>query len=254
MGITKFIILTTQRSGSTWLVDMLNNHPNIVAFSELFLENAAKDKPTWAGEKDILLRQAYLRKSKGILKRFRPFSCFRYLGYVYSYKGSVNAIGFKLMYSQLWHCPEILVYLLLNKVCIIHLIRINILDVILSKEASLIRGSFHSFDNVGQVQVNLNTSNLLDRLRWGNRKIKLAKRLFSCSGLPYIEVEYQELLSKSRKFDDMLNFLGIEKGKQKLETPLKKVNRESHMEMIANYEEVRRILKDTKYYDLLDHR
>lgn len=252
MRITKFVILTDQRSGSTWLVDILNSHPEIIAFSELFLENTTKDKPTWAGEKDILLWQAYIKKGKTIFDRFRPFSCFRYLSYVYSYKENVNAIGFKLMYHQLWHSPEVLVYLLLKKIFVVHLIRRNILDVILSKEALLIRGSFHSFDKVGQVQVKLNTSNLLKRLEWLDTKIKLAKKLFSCSGVPYVEVDYEKLKSNPSSFNDILNFLGIEPAKQKLETSLRKLSKGSHMEIITNYEEVRNTLKDTKYDDLLD--
>lgn len=252
MGITKFIIIAHPRSGSTWLVDMLHSHPEIISCSELFYSFSIKDKPTWSGEKDILLKQAYLRNSKGIFKRLRPFSCFRYLDYVYSYKESVNAIGFKVIYPQLWHSPETLVYLLRNKVYVVHLIRSNILDIILSWDVSKVRRVAHSFRNVGQVQVTLNTSNLLDRLKWVDTKIKLAKRLFSYSRLPYIEVEYEKLLSKYSKFDDLLNFLGIEGGKQKLETPLKKLRRGSHKEIIANYEEVRRTLKSTKYYNFLN--
>lgn len=251
MTITKFIIIAHPRSGSTWLVDMLNSHPEIISCSELFFAYAVKDKPTWSGEKDILLKQAYLRKSKGIFKRLRPFSCFRYLDYVYSYKDSVNAIGFKLIYGQLLRSPETLVYLLNNKVHVVHLIRRNILDLILSWDASRLRKVMHSFDNVGQVQVDLNTSHLLDRLRWVDRKIRFAKKLFSHSGLPYIEVEYEALLSKYSTFDDLLEFLGIEGGKQKLETPLKKLSRGSHKEIIANFEEVRSVLKGTKYYDFL---
>lgn len=256
MAITKYIILATQRSGSTWLVDMLNSHKEIISYSELFLKNAAKDKPTWAGKKDILLRQAYLRKTnKGIFQRFRPFSCFRYLDYVFhSYNEGINSIGFKLMYNQLLNFPEILVYLLFNRVYIIHLIRRNILDIILSKEAILMRGSHHSIENVNQVQVKLNTSNLLDRLRCGDRKIKLGTLLFYCLGLPYIEVEYEKLKSNPSIFNDILNFLGIEPKKEKLETSLKKLNKGSHMEIISNYEEVRNTLKDTKYYDLLDQK
>ena len=34
---TRFVILTTQRSGSTWLVDVLNNLSNVATYGELFL-------------------------------------------------------------------------------------------------------------------------------------------------------------------------------------------------------------------------
>jgi LPS sulfotransferase NodH len=252
MGITKFIIIAHPRSGSTWLVDMLDSHPAIVSCSELFFSYAIKDKPTYSGEKDILLKQAYLRKSKGVFKRLRPFSCFRYLDYVYSYGKNVSAIGFKVIYGQLWHSPETLVYLLRHKVYVVHLIRSNILDLILSWDASRVRRVMHSFSDVGQFQVNLDTSNLLNRLKWADTKIKFAKLLFSNFRLPYIEVEYEKLLSKYSKFDDLLNFLGIERGKQKLETPLKKLRKGSHKEIIANYEEVKLILKGTKYYNFLN--
>lgn len=33
---TTFVILTTQRSGSGWLVDLLNDHSSITAYEELF--------------------------------------------------------------------------------------------------------------------------------------------------------------------------------------------------------------------------
>ena len=33
---TTFVLLTTQRSGSGWLVDLLDDHPAIVAYDELF--------------------------------------------------------------------------------------------------------------------------------------------------------------------------------------------------------------------------
>ncbi|MDY7038162.1 MAG: sulfotransferase [Thermodesulfobacteriota bacterium] len=254
MHTKKFIILTTQRTGSTWLVDMLNSHPEIITFSELFLENAWRDNPTWAGERHILMRKAYFRKNKGMLKRLRPFSSFKYLQYVYSLKDSANAIGFKLMYNQLWHFPEILLYLHFNRIYIVHLIRSNLLDVIVSKRAAFIRHSCHSFDKVAQVRVTLDTFNLVKILKWSDRKIGFAKRLFASSRLPYLEVEYEELRSKPSKLHDLLRFVGVNPQNHKLKTSLKKLNRGSHMEIIANYERVRRTLKHTKYYPLLDQR
>ena len=41
MDITKFVILSQARSGSTWLVNMLNSHPNVLAFGEYL--------SSWAG-------------------------------------------------------------------------------------------------------------------------------------------------------------------------------------------------------------
>lgn len=41
MDITKFVILSQARSGSTWLASMLNSHPNVLAFGEYL--------SSWAG-------------------------------------------------------------------------------------------------------------------------------------------------------------------------------------------------------------
>ena len=62
--MVKFVMLTTQRSGSTWVIDMLNSHPRVVAYSELFLETS-KERPVWGGAKDVLLYNADRRRHGG---------------------------------------------------------------------------------------------------------------------------------------------------------------------------------------------
>ena len=42
---TPFVILTAPRTGSSWLVDSLNNHPQVVAHSELFVSEAREFEP-----------------------------------------------------------------------------------------------------------------------------------------------------------------------------------------------------------------
>ena len=42
MDITRFVVLSQARSGSTWLVNMLNSHPNVLAFGEYL--------SSWAGD------------------------------------------------------------------------------------------------------------------------------------------------------------------------------------------------------------
>gem|GEM_PF-3850238 len=48
--MVKFVVLTTQRSGFTWVIEMLNSHPCVVTYSELFLETS-KERPVWGGLK-----------------------------------------------------------------------------------------------------------------------------------------------------------------------------------------------------------
>src|SRR5688572_27130006 len=53
--LRRFIVLSNPRSGSTWLIDLLNSHPDVVCFSELFAHDhfgnmphgGAQHAPTW---------------------------------------------------------------------------------------------------------------------------------------------------------------------------------------------------------------
>lgn len=41
--ITKFCVITTQRSGSAWLITLLDSHPELQAFREIFINDKKKD-------------------------------------------------------------------------------------------------------------------------------------------------------------------------------------------------------------------
>jgi len=249
--VTKFVLASTQRSGSTWVIDVLNSHPAVGAFEELFLKG--KESLVWAGAKDVQPWHVYwVKRQSPMLSVLRPYFHFKYLGKVYtSEESAIDAIGFKLMYGQLWHHPEILAYMRLNKVHIIHLVRENWLDVILSYEARKIRGVAHAYGKVEKVRIHLETSSLLDRLEWQESKIQWARRILSRIGLPYLEIAYEDLLSKETRFSTILDFLGIHSDQQDLKGSLEKLNRGSHQELIENYDSVQRILKDSKYNGLL---
>ena len=59
--MTNFVVLSTQRSGSTWVVDMLTSHPRVVAYSELFM-HGGEGKPRWSGAQDLPYWQTYAQR------------------------------------------------------------------------------------------------------------------------------------------------------------------------------------------------
>lgn len=250
--VDKFILMATQRSGSSWVIDMLNSHPSIKTYEELF-SASSKKKPTWVGEQDVLMWKAYWQKRQSNLIRFvRPYFCFSYLNKIYTpHREKIRIVGFKLMYDQLKKHPEILAFILMNKVLIIHLIRNNFLDVIVSHEAKKKRGIPHSKGKVNNVKVNLNIFELQKKLDWQNIKVQSAKRILSCLPVPYLEVTYEDLISGTESFDTILKILGVDPGEQELQTSLKKLNKGTHREIIENYEEVSKLLDGTKYARLL---
>ncbi len=255
--MTEFILLSTQRSGSSWVIDVLNNHPSVKTYSELFINRKpfikGKDPLIWVGERDILPWYPYwMERRTQINSLLKPYFYFSYLKEIYSPgKRGNDIIGFKLMYNQLRHHPFILFYMRFYKVRVVHLIRENFLDAILSKEAVKIRKIHHSKSDSGTVRIHLDPSDLLKQLKWRETKVRWVRRIFSHIGLPYLEITYEELLFDEKRFNIIFKFLGAESGRQYLGSSLKKLNKGSHKEMIRNYDEIREVLKGTKYSRLL---
>jgi LPS sulfotransferase NodH len=158
------------------------------------------------------------------------------------------------MYQQISkYRYELLAYILFNKVFLIHLIRANYLDIIVSQSTALARGvyHFHSRDNIENVKVRLDTLNLVDRLTQQEKQICDAKSWYSKLGLPYMEVTYEELVADTNNFNKILAFIGIEPHAAKLSSSLKKINLKSHAELIANYDSVKATLQATHFYEFL---
>ena len=77
-GRDQFVVLSTQRSGSTWVVDMLNSHPRVVAYSELFM-HGGEGHSAVGREKDLPYWQTFAA-GKGGAALPAPFHLWRYLG------------------------------------------------------------------------------------------------------------------------------------------------------------------------------
>jgi LPS sulfotransferase NodH len=250
--VTRFVVLSTQRSGSTWVVDMLTSHPRVVAYSELFM-HGGKGTPKWGKEQALPYWQTFIRERRGG-RATRPYWLWRYLGQAFEDRPGVEAIGFKLMYSQLTPVAKPLMPALwLKRVRIIHLIRRNALDVVLSKEAGQARrGVLHAREGqlVEAVRVRLDTDDLMERLAAHERAIAGARVRFKRVGLPYREVVYEDLVAdEAGGFGALFEFLGVEPAP--VSSSLQKVNPTAHEELIENYGEVREALDGTKFAEQL---
>lgn len=134
---TKFLILTTQRSGSTHLTHLLGTHPNITTYSELYNDSAigwGRWRPTYAKSSPRTL--FYLRN-------FFPHYFLRHFIYK-KYPNHIHAVGFKIMYSQLEKFPSLIPYLISQNVQILHLQRTNLLDVLVSLKRSEVANIWHT--------------------------------------------------------------------------------------------------------------
>jgi LPS sulfotransferase NodH len=245
MPYVKFVVLTSSRTGSTWLIDLLNMQPKVEAHGELFLEQP-RSSPAMAGRAD------YRRfiEVHGVLGLARAARVFSYLTELY--RGQ-STIGFKLMYSQLRRHPEIFAFMAFRRLRVVHLTRRNHIDVIISEELAKVTGASHA--QVGKKtdvpMVYLDPTTLVDRIRRRNRKPKQARCLIWLSACPSIEVTYEALLEEKQEFARILDFLGIACPTTQKQSNLVKRGARSHRDAIANYDEVSQVLKSTPFSNML---
>ncbi|MBC2840335.1 Stf0 family sulfotransferase [Robiginitalea sp. SC105] len=242
----KFLVLTTQRTGSTWLIDRLNHQSEVEGHEELFYAKK-RISPAMAGC-DEYPRFVDKYERIGIT---RPIKVFSYLNGLYKRSGTV---GFKLMYSQLKAFPEILAYINIRPLRIIHLVRKNHLDVIISSEAAKSTGLFHVSAHEGKtekVQLNLNTDTLISSIRRLEKNVKKAKIILRLNPCPVLEVAYEDLRRNDEEFNKVCRFLGVCTNDLNLESNLKKRISKKQSEVVSNYTEVAEILLNAGYESLL---
>ena len=238
----RFVILSTQRSGSTWVADILNGVEKVKVYGEQFLP----EKRTWdVGEVDFPRFIEY--ENHGI----RPLSTFRYLDDLY---GQVENVGFKLMYSQIQQLPETFLYLILKRVKVIHLVRTNYLDVILSTKMAEARGQFHltsSGDSLDTLQVHLEPEYVLQRIRRQQKKVNIFRNFLKMCSISHLEVQYESLLKNPENFEGIFAFLGFLPSEKMPESRLSRIREGRHQEEILNYEQIREVLVEHGFENLL---
>lgn len=258
---TRFVVLTAPRSGSTWFIEMLNSYADVTVYAELFLP---RKKPreqrmmSWqtAEHLDSTLRAYPLFcEAKPNGPAIRPFSVAAYLNELYRGPG---ATGFKCMYANLLHYPELWIYFVLRRLHVVHLLRRNHLDVVISDRMRWANRTVHRV--VGEPEparqsIALDPAELIAEMRHSQRNINIARALLRACRLPHIEVAYEALVQDPRKFDDVCRFLAVNRERGELHSKLAKLAKlvqGRHSEIISNYDEVRNALSGTEFASLLD--
>jgi len=213
-----FITITTQRSGSTWLMSLLNSHKDLIVFEELFeifypkkmhLISNWKD---YKYEKNNMIPFYPYKTYKGAK---RPLVTFKYLNQI-EMQSKRETIGFKLMYNQLEIYPEIWLKIILGNYKIIHLVRENYLDVIISRENAWGKNGNNivhnkEYTDVKLVPIHLNTSQLISDLYYQENIIKKHKLLLNCLPNKIINITYESLVGDFfTTVNKIVEFLDVE--------------------------------------------
>ena len=245
---TKFCVITTPRSGSTWLATLLDSHPQIKSFEEPFIWRA--DRPNWT-DKDF---PTYYNFKNNATKK-SIFTLFKYLDILNTYQAETDfdTIGFKIMYNQIQENPEVMLKLLLDNYRIIHLIRQNYLDVIISRAAKKQHKIAHSSTVQSKTkQVTIDTSHLIEDLNRCDRNNKIFRSLLKIIPLKVLEITYESMQQDyNQVLRSVADFLDVSSDSITFRSDLKRINKGEYADKIANYDRVLETLSGSNYMKFL---
>lgn len=279
--VIKFVLLTTQRTGSTFIRLWLNSHPNLRCHSEIFFRRyRAADGFKSYCEANLGRRLLYYTLGrrrftelpynfgmKWMIERFlhelydnpsfsAPWTDMTTEAWWKEYRPRGNsdlekAVGFQLMYGQLADYRPLQEWIANPNVYIIHLIRWNALKLLLSRIVARKTGQYHFAGNGSRQKVSLDPEKILTQL---DRIVIVQEEMKNFPDNPYLEITYERFFSDPDYIEEsekILSFLKIEKAKMEFPTFLKKLNPDSLEDLIENYDEIAVILKGTPYQKFL---
>jgi LPS sulfotransferase NodH len=244
---TRFIVLTTPRSGSTWFVDVLGGFPGTTAYTELFLPRRKPREErsmSWrtAEHLDRRLRGHPLFCETSPRLAGRPFSVVAYLNDVYRRPG---AVGFKVMYSNLLRYPELWAYVVARRLRVVHLVRANLLDVVVSERVWRASRTVHRVAGEPEVAIEpirIDPVELVEQIRRMQRRANVMRALLRACRVVHLEVRYEALVRDPDPFGAVCAFLSIEPSDPMPVSQLDKLVKQPPSEIIRNYDEVKRVL------------
>lgn len=225
-GQHRFVILSTQRSGSNWVEDRLTGHPGIIVRrGEIF-------------RKTLRSGDAYIdyRSESGPQRALGTIapgpSKARFLWDVAA-QADPSAFGFRLMYDQLRRNPSLLVTLRLQRYRIIHLVRNNVLETHISVARAKHSGLFVTRSDVKRPDpVELPVDGLVDALDRRVRLIERHRRI--CRLFPSLEVEYEQYVADPADVDrSVMQHIGVDPAVE-LESTLSRLSVPSLGDKVTN--------------------
>jgi hypothetical protein len=129
------------------------------------------------------------------------------------------------------------------------------LDILISYKVKAKLGKAHLLSGQSSpddIQITLDTDNLIQRLNWLQKKQRLGNLLLNIIGLRNMEIAYEDLLRDQSNFQKIFDFLGLNSEEHSLEFSTVKIQKGSHRDVVRNYDEVKKVLANTKFASLLD--
>lgn len=230
-GVSFFVVLFQGRSGSSWLIEALNSHPQIEAIGE---------------------KMAALHGGGAVAQN-------RWLeGYFAQRPPARSVLGFKTKLSDVIDVPGFAGRLVHSDCAVIWLDRTNLVKQAVSwlladklYEQYKVHNIYDSTDRLPPSR--LDAAELLRRTVALDRGQSQLARFVEGLNLPTLRIRYEDLLEDSGSvFDSAQTFLRVERCR--LTASLVKATPDSLAAAISNLEEVEETLRGTRYFEMLDGR
>jgi len=245
-----FWVLTQPRSGSTWFMQLLQRHPGIRTYGEVFLST---DRPRRAARPELEppVRYGDFRRSSGT---WRVRAAGRYLRLLRESAAEYDRVGCKLMYGHLLRNPELFASLVSGRIPVLHLIRHNTLDAVISGHIAHQSGRAHlRKGDVGHdVSCRVEVPKIVALIARRDRKTRTIRRLLRLLGVAACEISYEALVRDlDRELERAIAFLGLDPGRladaPRTSEGLQKIVTGRREDVIENYAELRAALTGTAY-------
>lgn len=238
------VILTTQRTGSTFLVECLASHPDIECASEILIGEPDAPRPQYRGQFKQLAKVGRILAS-GAWRPARRMESF-YEG------GRARVRAFKVMYNQLAH-PIALGYLRDSRdIRVLHLSRENLLKVQVSRILMGKRARVQATSRVDAVRTRVDPQKAIAAMRAARERYRHFESVFRDH--PRLALSYESLFDGQRLHAGtagrICDFLGV--APHPMQSRLVKLNPEMLREMVTNYEELAAAVARTEFAELLE--
>lgn len=237
----KFIVLSSQRSGSVLLEYLLNSHGNIFCDNEIFNEN-----------EDHIIKNGKFSREYLHIRKLDPI---KYLNLFFDINmdDEITHIGFRFFYNHAKKPDERVVWDHLKSMkdlLVIHLKRLHLLESYLSLQ--LAKQSKNWLRKAGEPAVNYSPLHLdfQETLAYFKKKEKdftKMKSFFKDHAM--LEVTYEDLVTRQNETTTaILNHLELEP--KELTTSTKKQNTKKPSDLISNYKELKKRFTKTAWEQL----
>jgi hypothetical protein len=240
---TRAVILTTERTGSTFLFQCLDSHPEVHCAAELLNGQPDFPIPPPRGPFRYIIKGFRIARTGAWLPHYRLEKF---------YNAATTPVRcFKVMYGQFVR-PFALRYLLQHReIRVIHLRRENLLQTHVSVALMQKRRDLHVTQPVAPVWAHIDPGLAIAAMRQTEALYQRYDRLFA--GHPLMHVSYETMIDGSRldaaTGERICDFLGV--SRQPMQSPLVKLNPRSLRDMVSNYDQLAEAVSRSEFAGML---